>query len=79
MIKEIYLGLSVSLYPTIGDSIIESHKATDTGSQHIRTDYTTTTYNFITTQQHNRTSIINLLKEIENHNQNPNNRQSEQP
>ena len=52
MIKEVYLGLTVSLYPTINDCSNQSHRPNNTTTHITIIDYTTTNYNFITTEQY---------------------------
>ena len=77
MFKEVALSFTVSLCPLSVDSVIEPNITKDTATKSIKTDYTTTTYNFITTQDYSITDIINLLKEIESRKQKLHNRQSE--
>ena len=65
MIKEVYLGLTVSLYPTINDCSNQSHRPNNTTTHITIIDYTTTNYNFITTEQYKNQLFRNTIKKIE--------------
>lgn len=64
MIKEVYLGLTVSLYPTINDCSNQSHRPTDTKTNITIVDYTTTNYNFITTEDYKNQIFKKIIKSI---------------
>jgi hypothetical protein len=65
VIKEVYLGLTVSLYPTINDCYNQSHRPTDTKTNITIVDYTTTNYNFITTEDYKNQIFKKIIKSIE--------------
>jgi hypothetical protein len=64
VIKEVYLGLTVSLYPTINDCSNQSHRPTDTKTNITIVDYTTTNYNFITTEDYKNQIFKKIIKSI---------------
>lgn len=65
MIKQVCLGLTVSLYPTINDCINQSHRHINTKPNITITDYTTTKYNFITTEEYKRDVSRKLMKKLD--------------